>query len=77
MDDIENFGEAYVGYDDQPEKSNARGLKFLPLGKELASSDVVIVELFIYELSKKHKALGTYDDFMNSSLLEKHVILEV
>lgn len=28
---------------------------------------------FIHELFKKHKALGNYDDFINSSFLEKHV----
>ena len=28
---------------------------------------------FIYELFKKYKALGNYDDYINSSLLKKHV----
>ena len=65
-----------MGYDDQTEKSNACGLKSLPLGKELASGYVVIAEsgiYFIHELFKKNKALGNYDDFINSSFLEKHV----
>ena len=65
-----------MGYDDQTEKSNACGLKSLPQGKELASGFVVIAEFgtyFIHELCKKHKALRNYDDFINSSLLEKHV----
>ena len=55
---LENFDEAYVGFDDQKEKSNACGLKSLPLGKELASGYVVIAEFgiyFIHELFKKHK----------------------
>ena len=28
---------------------------------------------FIHELLKKYKALGNYDDFINYSLLKKHV----
>ncbi len=65
-----------MGYDDQTEKSNACGLKSLPQGKELASGFVVIAEFGIYifdELCKKHMTLRNYDDFINSSLLEKHV----
>ena len=73
--DMENLGEAHVGYNDQLKKSDAFGLKSLRLGKELASGYVVTVEPGIYiipELIKKLKASGDYNDFINYSLLEKH-----
>jgi Xaa-Pro aminopeptidase len=73
--DMENFGEAYVGYDDQLKKSTAFGLKSLRLGKALAPGYVLTVEPGIYiipELIKQHKAKGSYNDFINYPLLEKH-----
>ena len=73
--DMENFGEAYVGYDDQLKKSTAFGLKSLRLGKALTPGYVVTIEPGIYvipELIKQHKAKGSYRDFINYPLLEKH-----
>ena len=73
--DMENFGEAYVGYDDQLKKSTAFGLKSLRLGKALTPGYVVTIEPGIYvipELIKQHKEKGSYNDFINYPLLEKH-----
>jgi Xaa-Pro aminopeptidase len=73
--DMENFGEAYVGYDDQLKKSTAFGLKSLRLGKALTPGYVVTIEPGIYvipELIKQHKEKGSYNDFINYPLLEKY-----
>ena len=64
-----------MSFVDQTEKSNAFGLKALSLIKELASGYVLTAKLGIYiipELFSKHKKIGNNDDFINSSLLEKH-----
>ncbi|MGS2765094.1 aminopeptidase P family protein [Sinomicrobium sp. M5D2P9] len=72
--DMENFGEAYVGYTDNLKKSTEFGLKSLRLGKELEPGYVLTVEPGIYFnpfLIDAWRAQKKYTDFVNYDEVEK------
>ncbi|SFW65514.1 Xaa-Pro aminopeptidase [Sinomicrobium oceani] len=72
--DMENLGEAYVGYTDNLKKSTEFGLKSLRLGKELEAGYVLTVEPGIYFnpfLIDAWKAQKKYSDFVNYDEVEK------
>ena len=66
--DMENLGEAYVGYDDEIKQSTQFGLKSLRLGRALEEGFVLTVEpglYFIPELIDKWAAEKKYNSFIN------------
>ncbi|MCW3466119.1 aminopeptidase P family protein [Chitinophaga nivalis] len=66
--DMENLGEAYVGYTDTLQKSTAFGLKSLRLGRELEAGFVLTVEPGIYFnplLTDAWQAAGKHTSFIN------------
>jgi Xaa-Pro aminopeptidase len=70
--DMENLGEEYVGYDNEP-KNNMFGLKSLRLGRELQAGFVLTIEpgiYFIPELIDLWKSNKTNIDFINFEKLE-------
>ncbi|MFI2743542.1 aminopeptidase P family protein [Zhouia sp. PK063] len=72
--DMENFGEEYVGYTNELQKSTAFGLKSLRLGKALEVGNVLTVEPGLYFnpfLIDAWKAERKYIDFVNYSEVEK------
>lgn len=72
--DMENLGEAYVGYTEDEPKATEFGLKSLRLGRALEPGFVVTVEPGIYlipELIHLRKEQGRYTDFVNYSNVEK------
>lgn len=72
--DMENLGEAYVGYTPEEPQSGAFGLKSLRLGRELQPGFVVTVEpglYFIPELIQLRKEQGRYRDFVNYAKAEE------
>ena len=71
--DMENLGEAWVGYAGEP-KSTQFGLKSLRLGRPLEPGFVVTVEpgiYFIPQLMDLWRAEGHCADFINFDELEK------
>lgn len=73
--DMENLGEAYVGYTNEIQQSKEFGLKSLRLGRELKPGFVLTVEPGIYlipELIQLRKEQGRYTDFINYSNVEKY-----
>lgn len=74
--DMENFGEIYVGYDEEIEKSKQFGLASLRLGRRLKEGYVLTVEpgiYFIPELIKKWKEEKLFENFLNYDEIEKFV----
>ena len=70
--DMENLGEAYVGYGDQP-KSKQFGRKSLRLARELEPGFVLTIEpgiYFIPDLIDLWRAEGTNRDFLNFDAIE-------
>ncbi|RXK86062.1 aminopeptidase P family protein [Filimonas effusa] len=66
--DMENLGEAYVGYTDTLKKSTQFGLKSLRLGRALEPGFVVTVEpglYFVPELIQAWEAEGKHTSFIN------------
>ncbi|GAA0557624.1 aminopeptidase P family protein [Chitinophaga japonensis] len=66
--DMEDLGEAYVGYTEDLQKSTAFGLKSLRLGRALEPGFVLTVEpglYFIPELIDEWQAAGKFTDFIN------------
>ncbi|MBO9731432.1 MAG: aminopeptidase P N-terminal domain-containing protein [Chitinophaga sp.] len=66
--DMENLGEAYVGYTDTLEKSTDFGLKSLRLGRELEEGFVFTIEPGIYFnplLTEAWQAAGKHTHFIN------------
>ena len=66
--DMENLGEAYVGYTDSLQKSTEFGLKSLRLGRELEEGFVLTIEPGIYFnplLTAAWKAAGKHTHFIN------------
>lgn len=66
--DMEDLGEAYVGYTDTLKKSTQFGLAFLRLGRALEPGFAITVEpgiYFIPELIDMWKAEGKHSDFIN------------
>lgn len=72
--DMENFGEIYVGYDEEIEKSKQFGLASLRLGRRLKEGYVLTVEpgiYFIPDLFKKWKNEKLFEEFLNYNEIEK------
>jgi Xaa-Pro aminopeptidase len=66
--DMEDLGEAYVGYSDTIKRSTQFGLSALRLGRELEAGFVLTVEpglYFIPELIDQWQAAGKFKDFIN------------
>lgn len=73
--DMEDLGEAFVGYTDELKKSTQFGLKSLRLGKELVTGQVLTVEpgiYFIPQLMDSWQAQKWHKDFINFEKLEKY-----
>jgi Xaa-Pro aminopeptidase len=71
--DMENFGEEYVGYDNEA-KSTQFGLKSLRLGRALEPDYVVTIEpgiYFIPELIDLWKSEGKFQEYLNYAEIEK------
>ncbi|MCR4816112.1 MAG: aminopeptidase P family protein [Bacteroidales bacterium] len=72
--DMENYGQIYVGYDDETRPSNQFGLGSLRCGRRLQPGFVITDEpgcYFIPALIDKWHAEGTNKDFINFNELEK------
>jgi Xaa-Pro aminopeptidase len=70
--DMEDLGEAYVGYDDQLKKSTDFGWKSLRLGRQLQPGFVLTVEPGVYmipELIDRWTAEKKHEDFINYTAL--------
>lgn len=73
--DMENLGEAYVGYTDSLEQSSEFGLKSLRLGRVLEEGMILTVEpgiYFIPELIELRKRENKYTEFINYEKLESY-----
>ena len=73
--DMEDLGEAYVGYTDTMKKSTQFGLKSLRLGRELEPGFVLTIEpgiYFIPALIDKWRAEGIHTDFINYAALDSY-----
>ncbi len=74
--DMENLGEAYVGYTDSVVKSSQFGLKSLRLGKQLEPGFVITVEpglYFNHILFDEWEAAGLFKDFINYDQLKRYL----
>jgi Xaa-Pro dipeptidase len=73
--DMENLGEAFVGYDDNTKRSNQFGLAYLRLAKELQPGFVFTCEpgiYFIPELIDQWKAKKLHKKFINYDRVEEY-----
>lgn len=73
--DMENYGEKYVGYDEEVHRSSQFGLSALRLGRRLKPGFVVTDEpgiYFIPELIDKWEGEGKFKDIINYSLLKQY-----
>ena len=73
--DMEDLGEAYVGYTDELKKSTQFGLRSLRLGKALEKNFVLTVEpgiYFIPELIDLWRAENLHAEFINYSKLSTY-----
>jgi Xaa-Pro aminopeptidase len=73
--DMEDLGEAWVGYEGQP-KSAQFGLKSLRLARPLRPGFVFTVEpgiYFIPELARRWKAEGKFTDFIDYETLDAYL----
>lgn len=73
--DMEDFGEDFIGYDEQVKRSNQFGLAYLRLGKALKTGMAITVEpglYFIPELMDQWRADGKFTDFINYEKLEPY-----
>lgn len=74
--DMENFGEIYVGYDEEIEKSKQFGLSSLRLGRRLKAGYVFTIEpgiYFIPDLFEKWKKEKLYEEYLNYDEIEKYM----
>ncbi len=74
--DMEDLGEAFVGYTPTFKQSKDFGFRSLRLGRELERGFVVTIEpglYFIPELIAQWKAKGHLGDFINYEQLEKYL----
>jgi Xaa-Pro aminopeptidase len=72
--DMEDLGEQYVGYDNEP-KSTQFGVKSLRLGRKLEPGFVLTIEpgiYFIPDLIDKWRAEKKFMDFLNYDMLEAY-----
>ncbi len=73
--DMENLGEAYVGYDSNTKRSDQFGLAYLRLAKELKPGFVFTCEpgiYFIPELIDQWKAKKKFKNFINYDKVEEY-----
>jgi len=73
--DLENFGEEYVGYNDNFKRSSQFGTNFLRLAKELEKGNVLTVEpgiYFIPVLASIWKKEKRFEGFINYSKFEEY-----
>lgn len=66
--DMEDLGEAFVGYTEELKKSSQFGLKSLRLGKELENGHVITIEpgiYFIPQLMDQWEAQNLHQDYIN------------
>jgi len=73
--DMENLGEAYVGYDEKTKRSDQFGLAYLRLAKELQQGFVFTCEpgiYFIPELIDQWKAKKKFKNFINYDKVEEY-----
>ena len=73
--DMENLGEAFVGYDDQTKRSDQFGLAYLRLAKELKPGYVFTCEpgiYFIPELIDQWKAKKKFKNFIDYDKVEEY-----
>jgi Xaa-Pro dipeptidase len=73
--DMENLGEAYVGYDEKTKRSDQFGLAYLRLAKELKPGFVFTCEpgiYFIPELIDQWKAKKKFKNFINYDKVEEY-----
>jgi Xaa-Pro aminopeptidase len=71
--DMENLGEEYVGYGEEP-KSTQFGLKSLRLGRELEPGFVLTIEpgiYFIPELTDQWRAQKKFTEYLNYDEIDK------
>ena len=74
--DMENFGEIYVGYDEEIEKSKQFGLSSLRLGRRLKIGYVFTIEpgiYFIPDLFEKWKREKIHQEFLNYEEIEEYM----
>lgn len=73
--DMENLGEAYVGYTDSLKQSKAFGLRSLRLGRALEEGMILTVEpgiYFIPELIELRKGQNKFNEFINYEKMETY-----
>ncbi len=73
--DMENFGEDYVGYDDEYKRSTQFGLASLRMGRRLEEGFVITNEpgcYFIPALIDKFRAENKFKDFVDYDFLESY-----
>jgi Xaa-Pro aminopeptidase len=73
--DMENLGEAYVGYDDKTKRSDQFGLAYLRLAKELKPGFVFTCEpgiYFIPELIDQWKSKKKFKNFIDYDKVEEY-----
>ncbi len=73
--DMENLGEDRVGYDQQHQRSESFGTRFLRLGRKLEPGFCITIEpgiYFIPELIDKWRAEGKWKHFINYEKLESY-----
>jgi Xaa-Pro aminopeptidase len=73
--DMENLGEAYVGYDEKTKRSDQFGLAYLRLAKELQPGFVFTCEpgiYFIPELIDQWKAKKKFKNFIDYNKVEEY-----
>ncbi len=71
--DMEDYGENFVGYNDQIQRSSQFGLSALRLGRELETNFVITIEpgiYFIPALIDQWKSEGKFTDFINYNKVE-------
>ena len=76
--DLENLGEAYVGYDEKTKRSDQFGLAYLRLAKELKPGFVFTCEpgiYFIPELIDQWKAKKKFKNFIDYDKVEEYLSL--
>lgn len=75
--DMENYGEDFVGYNDEISRSSEFGTAYLRLARKLEPGFVLTVEpgiYFIPELISKFKSENKYTEFVNYDILEKEYL---